>query len=537
MREWGRGSWVVALMLGGLLGYAWYAARQGPPRPAAQGPVVPGSNPLVPAVIYYHHTEYIRNKRDEIQWKLQVDKAILHQNGSVTLEGVQQATYFRNNEPVATLRADRAYRNQQTQNIVIQGHIRVASPLGLLLECEELRWIQGEQKMVCLHLKRVKYGTATLETKRLYFYVEKDQIECPDPLRVRDVNASARAQRATANLKTHWISLYGPAEVSFMAPLEETVAIPRSPALPALAKPRKRWGGRARPWIAGMLWGLVGMPGWAEQSPAAPAAQARPAEAGAKKSSRKKVVLDIGEGGTAQTNFKTNAFKARKNVMVTIPDDEVKIWCDQADYTGDEGPQKGILTASGNLRLKDPENEITAKLLTVYTEEKRAVLTDNVVLVHTPKDKPPAGERSRADEYRYTPTTVTCDRIEYWYKAGQRKAVATGNLKFKQKDRRGTAGKATFYNEDQIVDLEGQVRFEDDKGQKAEAPLVRILLEEDEILITGPVRLEVYTEEEKEEGGAAPAPPPPGSQAPPLPGFEEEGREGSGGGGGGGSGP
>lgn len=528
MREWARGSWVVALMLGGLLGYAWYLARQGPPRPAVQGPVIPGSDPLAPAVIYYQHTEYIRNKRDEIQWKLQVDKAILHRNGSVTLEGVKQATYFRNNEPVATLRADRAYRNQQTQNIVIQGHIRVASPLGLLLECEELRWIQGEQKMVCLHLKRVKYGTATLDTRRLYFYVEKNQIECPDPLWVRDVNASARAQRATANLKTYWISLYGPAEVSFMAPLEATIASLRSPGLPALAKPRKGWG--RRPWLVGVLWGLLGVPVWAEQSPAAPAAQAQPAKADAKKSSRKKVILDIGEGGTAQTNFKTNAFKARKNVMVTIPEDEVKVWCDQADYTGDEGPKKGILTASGNLRLKDPENEITAKLLTVYTEEKRAVLTGDVVLVHTPKEKPPSGERSRADEYRYTPTKVTCDRIEYWYKTGQRKAVATGNLKFQQKDRRGTADKATFYNEDQIVDLEGQVHFEDDQGQKADAPLVRILLEEEEILITGPVRLEVYTEEE-EEGGAAPAPAPSRSQAPPLPGFEGEGgsEEGAGG--------
>jgi lipopolysaccharide export system protein LptA len=330
---------------------------------------------------------------------------------------------------------------------------------------------------------------------------------------MKDVDMEARAKRATANLKTHWLSLHGPAEVMVMAPLEEI----RTSHRPS---PRRPGWGR---WLACGLLALFGTPALAQPPPAA---QEQPAPAGAKKSSSKKVVADVGEGGTLKANFKTNAFQARKNVVVTIPEDEVTIWCDKADYTGDEGEKKGILTASGNLRMKDPENELKGDLLTVYTEEKRAVLTGHVVLVHTPKDKPPEGEKGRADEYRYSPTTVTCDKVEYWYKTGQRKGIATGNLKFQQKDRNGTAEKATFYNEDQIVDLEGKVLFEDPTAhRKLEAPLVRVLLEEDEILITGPVKFEFILEEEG-EGGAAPGPeeqPPSGPQAPPLPGFEEEG--------------
>ena len=94
------------------------------------------------------------------------------------------------------------------------------------------------------------------------------------------------------------------------------------------------------------------------------------------------------------------------------------------------------------------------------------------------------------------------------------------------RSRDGKSEKATFYNEDQIVDLENQVHFEDPQGQKFDAPLVRILLEEDEVLIKGPVRVEFYPEEEEETG--TPAPAPAGSQAPPLAGFEKEGGGGAG---------
>jgi len=529
--------WVCLGLLLGLLGYSWREAGRYQ-QPGGE-PARPDSPFLGLKMVFRDHTEIIRNKRGEIIWKLYCRLFELDKEGTfASITGLEEATYFKDEKPLASLRADWARVNHHSKNIQIGGQVEIMSEEGLLLAADELRWLDREKKLVCPKLKTAQYRAATLDTQRLYYFPDEQKIECPDPLKLTYHQNRAQGQRVTVYLNTSVFELAGPAEVSVMVTLqEEKLKI-------AQARPRRtRWG----TWLGAFAL-LGGTPVAAAEAPPPPPAaagtqptapkpaakeEAQAATPGQKATDEKpkKVHIKVGEGGTIRSNFETEETHARKNVVVLIPEDEVEIYCDRVDYTGKE---TGIVTATGNLKMKDPENVLTGRKVTVYTKEKRAVIEGDVRLVHTPKKKEEQGKKeTRADRYRYEPTTMTCEKVEYFYKKGQRRGTATGNLKFAQKDRTGRAKEAVFYNEDQIVDLKQDVEFHEPlKGGRerwVKSPLVRILLEEDTVIAQGPLEIEFYLEEE--EGEAAPAEAekaaPPGPQAPPFPGLEspEEGGE------------
>lgn len=218
--------------------------------------------------------------------------------------------------------------------------------------------------------------------------------------------------------------------------------------------------------------------------------------------------------------------KTRIGEGLTIRDGDTLITADRAE----QDIEAQVIRATGNLRVTDPRVELTAERLTIELKEKRALLEGNVQILVKPRSSetngPPTTEETRSlkTELR-EPVQITCDRAENLY---QKKVITlTGNLKMVQvlqesgKTRTLTAQKAVYNARTEQVQLVGEVRGVDEKGQEITAPEIVVSVKEgDEWLrIDQPGRMVILVEEEEEaeEPAAAPqpetpAPPPQQSQ-------------------------
>lgn len=214
---------------------------------------------------------------------------------------------------------------------------------------------------------------------------------------------------------------------------------------------------------------------------------------------RRRAIIRALDPGSRIKTGPDRSVVARGKLQMVIPDDEVILYCNAVDYSGET---TGIATVTGDLKIltgklvekdgihtiPEPENTVTGDIGYVFTKEKRAVIDGNVVILHQPQEEAPK-DADDLEKARYDPTTVYCDRLTYWYRKGDRKAVAQPRLpntriRFEQPTRRGTAGKATFYDFEagqsetgDVLDLVGGVKAEDDEGQRLQAEVLRIYVD------------------------------------------------------------
>lgn len=217
---------------------------------------------------------------------------------------------------------------------------------------------------------------------------------------------------------------------------------------------------------------------------------------------RKALFIPQDPNTTVRYVRKTGEMVARGKMVMILPDDDVMVYADAIDYTGDE---EGRATLTGNLKLvhgplvmqsgmhaiPEPEDTLTGVIAYIFTKEKRAVVDQEVVLVHTPAEPAPP-DADEAVQAEHDETTLYCDRLTYWYRKGARRAFAQPRLpntqiRFVQQTRRGTAGNARFYDFEEgdnelgdVLDLFGGVYGEDDEGQLIEAEAARIYIDQDE---------------------------------------------------------
>lgn len=270
---------------------------------------------------------------------------------------------------------------------------------------------------------------------------------------------------------------------------------------------------------------------------------------------RRRAIIRALEPGSRIKTGPDRSVVARGKLQMIIPDDEVIVYCTAVDYSGET---QGIATVTGDLRIEtgklvekdgrttipSPENVITGDIGYVFTKEKRAVVDGHVVIVHTPQEAAPA-DANEVEEAKYDVTTVYCDRLTYWYRKGDRKAVLQPRLpntqiRFAQKTRNGTADKATFYDFEKgqtetgdVLDLIGHVYAEDDKGQKLRAEVLRLYVEREMLDGYNIQELVINLEREQrspnEPGGPPARPggaegaPPAGDGGPPPPGGGDGG--------------
>lgn len=217
---------------------------------------------------------------------------------------------------------------------------------------------------------------------------------------------------------------------------------------------------------------------------------------------RRKAFIDPLDANTViETQGPDNKVVARGKLQMTIPDDEVIVYCNAVDYSGET---TGIATVTGDLKVLTgpiqqqngrfvipvPENTLTGEIAYVFTKEKRIVVDHDVIVVHDPPENAPP-DADQFEQAQYDTTTLYCDRLTYWYRKGDRKAVAQARLpntkiRFVQSTRRGTAGMATFYDFEpgqtetgDVVDLVGGVYGEDDLGQLIESEVARLFIDQD----------------------------------------------------------
>jgi len=167
---------------------------------------------------------------------------------------------------------------------------------------------------------------------------------------------------------------------------------------------------------------------------------------------------------------------------------------------------QGTASASGGVTVADPETTITAERLAVDLNARKAALEGGVRIVYKPKPKEspadkqgkPAGLREKVREE----AVITCARLEYYYR--QKRAVATGSVKFVQGKRLLTADTCMFFQKQQVAVLVGNVSGEDEKGQTYTANALKLVLKEDDEYVEAERFRGVFKVEAREEEEAQP---------------------------------
>ena len=135
--------------------------------------------------------------------------------------------------------------------------------------------------------------------------------------------------------------------------------------------------------------------------------------------------------------------------------------------------------ASGNLKITDLQNVIAGSKCTVNFKDRKATITGNVRIVSTPKRTAGKPNESKAIQDLRDEVVVTCDSVDYYYK--EKKAVVSSPLKIVQKSRVVTADSAVYYSKDDILELVGNVKANDEKDKDSfSAPKAKISFKEND---------------------------------------------------------
>jgi lipopolysaccharide export system protein LptA len=191
-------------------------------------------------------------------------------------------------------------------------------------------------------------------------------------------------------------------------------------------------------------------------------------------------------------------------------DGEVIVIADRIE----QNTQTQVLVATGNVRYHGRDANVTCGRATIYRRERRAVFETGVDMLIKPKDSPapqeevipplqpvvpndiartlpaPSADPSARDAVRDSenlrryPIAVRADKVEYWYAAGQRRAVVTGNPQARQQIagqgwRMMWAPQANYDGEREILTMNSagsgrQVRFINSLGDDLAAVQVEV---------------------------------------------------------------
>jgi len=205
---------------------------------------------------------------------------------------------------------------------------------------------------------------------------------------------------------------------------------------------------------------------------------------------------------------------------------DVVLYCDEAEYYDEDHPDKpDTAKCVGNLKIVDPEATITGDLIAVDFDAKLAVITANVRIVAQKKDEEeeatsseaqgeekPAEEKGgepgdkkeedkepeRLEDYAEKLTTITCEKVEYYYDDDVKKGIATGNVKAVQEDKTAWADQAVYERIPDEITLTGNVRLKTDEGDEFHSPTAVISIEEDWIRAENVSGITFHREEEEE---------------------------------------
>lgn len=161
--------------------------------------------------------------------------------------------------------------------------------------------------------------------------------------------------------------------------------------------------------------------------------------------------------GTFSYDDKTGVARWTKNVIITQENENITIRAQ--DVLANR--IRKLANASGQLSIETRDSTIIGKSLFADFNNRKATITQEVVITsHGKKDGTVAGLGA---ELRHKPIKVTCDRVDWDYDIKQ--ATATSNIHISQGVNRGTCNRIIYDEQRNIIDLQGDVRFGDDKNR------------------------------------------------------------------------
>jgi lipopolysaccharide export system protein LptA len=160
----------------------------------------------------------------------------------------------------------------------------------------------------------------------------------------------------------------------------------------------------------------------------------------------------------------------------------------------------------GGVKITGEGSVATGKRMKVFYPDQRAVLSGDVRLV---SEKGPGSTAG-------SPTVMTGQELEYQWVKGY--GVASGSVKVIQNHRRAFADKATYYRDQQMVYLEGNVRVEQGDGDWLTSERARMNLATQVVEADGGVTARTLLEE-KEKPTPAPETSGPANPVPMEPPF------------------
>ena len=220
-------------------------------------------------------------------------------------------------------------------------------------------------------------------------------------------------------------------------------------------------------WILALIASLsalvcVGI-GAQQSQPGKPAGQATP---------QKKLEDVFGRADVMKTRWSdgTTRMLMKGNVKFTYKD--TTMTCDEAAYTDDKKTKTALIP--GKITITSPECDMTGDKGSADFNKKLAIIEGNVTMLAKPNTEETSPEPDSIKTKLKQPTTITCPRLEYLYK--DKIVTLTGGVTFKQEKRSGSAQKAVYDSNKELLTLTGDVKGVDEDGQTFSAPLVRISL-------------------------------------------------------------
>jgi len=191
------------------------------------------------------------------------------------------------------------------------------------------------------------------------------------------------------------------------------------------------------------------------KTPAVPAPEKLgPRDKGASKDADE---LRISNANRSRIDTRRNLYYLWGNVQ--FQDKEMSVVCDEASYNQNDD----TASCAGSITMKDAESVITGTRVNADFGAKIIIVVGGVKIVTTKAAK---AEDGKADSAEQRTTTITCDKLQYYYTEGKRRAVATGNVKAVQKDRTVIAQRADLDREQDIITLGDDVTITMDNGNE-----------------------------------------------------------------------
>ncbi len=140
--------------------------------------------------------------------------------------------------------------------------------------------------------------------------------------------------------------------------------------------------------------------------------------------------------------------------------DDTLITSEQIDY--DDNTK--IATSPGIIKITNPECDINGDKGIANFKKKVGVTEGNVLMQFKPKpEETNTNSDKNSIESFKQPTTITCNRMEYFY--AKKIASADGSVVFKQTKRTVYADKAVYDQNKEILTLTSNVHGVDEDGQ------------------------------------------------------------------------